>query len=251
MVAKPVSQFSTGVRLFARGLKVYGRSPGLVLLGIVPALITLLLFAFLFGLLVYFVDDLSADVTWFADDWSDGWRTAIHIAAGVGLIGIALLVWVVSFTAVTLVIGEPFYEKISERVEAHLGGGPGEVRSGFWKELGRGIRDSIRVTALSVLIGVPLFLCGFIPVVGQTVVPVIGALVGGWFLSVELVGVAFTRRGLRMRDRLAHLRTRRWTALGFGVCVFLCFLIPLGSVLIMPAAVAGGTLLAREVLDEA
>ena len=28
-------------------------------------------------------------------------------------------------------------------------------------------------------------------------------------------------------------------ALGFGVAVFVCFLIPLGAVLLMPAAVAG------------
>jgi hypothetical protein len=37
-------------------------------------------------------------------------------------------------------------------------------------------------------------------------------------------------------------------ALGFGVAVFACFLIPLGAVLLMPAAVAGGTLLSRRVL---
>ena len=37
-------------------------------------------------------------------------------------------------------------------------------------------------------------------------------------------------------------------ALGFGVAVFLCFLIPLGAILVMPAAVAGATLLSREAL---
>jgi CysZ protein len=39
-------------------------------------------------------------------------------------------------------------------------------------------------------------------------------------------------------------------ALGFGVAVFCCFLIPLGAVFVMPAAVAGGTLLARRVLGQ-
>jgi CysZ protein len=43
------------------------------------------------------------------------------------------------------------------------------------------------------------------------------------------------------------LRRHRWLALGFGVAVFLCFLIPLGAVLLMPAAVAGATLLTRRV----
>jgi CysZ protein len=44
------------------------------------------------------------------------------------------------------------------------------------------------------------------------------------------------------------LRARLPLALGFGLGVFVCFLVPLGAVLLMPAAVAGGTLLAREVL---
>jgi CysZ protein len=37
-------------------------------------------------------------------------------------------------------------------------------------------------------------------------------------------------------------------ALGFGIATFVCFLIPLGAVLVMPAAVAGATLLSRRVL---
>jgi len=243
-----VAQLMAGVRLFGRGLRIYGRSPRLVLLGILPALLTLVLFGVLFGLLLYFVDDLSRLVTWFADDWSSGWRTAIRIAAGIGLVGLSMLIWAVSFTAITLLIGDPFYEKIAESVEDDLGGVPGAVNLTWYHELGRSVRDSLRLLMLSTLIGIPLFLCGFIPVVGQTVVPVIGAFVGGWFLAVELVGVAFARRGLGMRDRLRVLRTRRWTAVGFGACVFLVFLIPLGAVFVMPAAVAGATLLARELL---
>jgi CysZ protein len=41
------------------------------------------------------------------------------------------------------------------------------------------------------------------------------------------------------------LRGRRAMAIGFGTATFVCFLIPLGAVLVMPAAVAGATLLCR------
>ena len=41
------------------------------------------------------------------------------------------------------------------------------------------------------------------------------------------------------------LRRNRWLALGFGVSVFVGFVIPLGAVLLMPAAVIGATLLTR------
>lgn len=78
----------------------------------------------------------------------------------------------------------------------------------------------------------------------------IGAAVGGWLLAVELVGAPFYRRGMRLPDRRAHLKANRPTTLGFGVAVFVCFLIPLGAVIVMPAAVAGATLLARRSLGQ-
>lgn len=81
-------------------------------------------------------------------------------------------------------------------------------------------------------------------------VPVLGALVGGWFLTMELTSVPFERRGLRVWDRRRILKGRRALAVGFGTATFLCFLVPGGAILVTPAAVAGATLLAREVLGE-
>lgn len=243
-----VSSFFGGVGLLFRGLRMYARSPRLLLLGLIPAVLTMLLFAAALGTLIYFLGDLSALVTWFADDWSAGWRRAVRFAAGAGLVGVGLLIWVVSFTAVTLLVGEPFYEAIAERVEESYGGVPDAVDVPWWRELRRSLGDAGRMLAISIMVGVPLFLAGFLPVVGQTVVPVIGGAVGGWFLAVELAGVAFNRRGLRLKDRRAALARHRPMAVGFGAAVLVAFLIPLGAVLLMPAAVAGATLLARRSL---
>jgi CysZ protein len=125
---------------------------------------------------------------------------------------------------------------------------PDEVATPWWRSLRHSVADSLRLVALAVLIGVPLFVAGFVPLVGQTVVPVIGVLVGGWFLALELVGTPFYRRGQRLPGRRRALRANRPMALGFGVAVFCCFLIPLGAVLVMPAAVAGAALLTRRSL---
>jgi CysZ protein len=81
-------------------------------------------------------------------------------------------------------------------------------------------------------------------------VPVIGAAIGGWLLAVELTGVPFQRRGQRLRHRRAVLARNRAQALGFGVAVFCSFLIPLGAILLMPAAIAGATLLSRQVMGQ-
>ncbi|MFI5493188.1 EI24 domain-containing protein [Actinoplanes sp. NPDC051859] len=243
-----VREFLTGAGLLGRGLGLVLRSPRLLGLGLVPAVLTGVLYAAALITVIAFLGDLAAAVTWFADDWSTLWRDLIRVIAGVALLGVGGLLGVLTFTAVTLVIGDPFYEKISGLVEHRYGGVPDEVEVPLLRSLGNSLRDSLRLVGLSILLGIPLLLGGFIPLVGQTVIPVLGAAVAGWILAVELTGVPFQRRDKRLHDRRAALRTRRPLALGFGVAVFVCFLIPLGAVLLMPAAVAGGTLLSRKVL---
>ena len=253
-MSRPISagkQFLTGIGLLGRGLAMYGRSPALLLLGLIPAVIASVLIISVLFTILYFAGDLASAVTWFADNWTPWERDTVRIIAGISIVGVIGLLAVVTFTSITLAIGEPFYEKISGRVESQLGGSTTAADLPFWSEFGRGIAESIRLIALSAVIGIPLFVAGFIPGIGQTVVPVIGALVGGWFLAIELVGVPFTRRGLKLRDRRRILRRHRPLALGFGASVFVCFLIPGGAVLVMPAAVAGGTMLARRILDAA
>lgn len=243
-----IGQFFAGIGLLGRGLGMYSRSPRLVALGLIPAVITGVLYlAALITLLVY-ISDIAGWLTPFTRDWSTSQREIAEFVVAVSILGLAGLFGVLTYTALTLLVGDPFYEKISRTVEDRFGGVPDEIEVRWWRALGRSLADTARLVALSLLIGVPLFLVGLIPVVGQVVAPVTGALVGGWLLAVELVGVAFTRRGKRLADRRRVLRAHRPLALGFGVSVFLCFLVPLGAVLVMPAAVAGGTLLARRVL---
>jgi|SRR5215467_1635174 len=244
----PVRDFAAGIGLLLRGLRTYGQDPGLMALGLIPALIASLLLLAALGALFYFIGDIAHAATWFDRGWSPGLRDTVEIFAGVGIGVLGVLLAVVTFTGLTLAIGDPFYEKISERIEEREGGVPGAVELPWWREMWRGIVEGIRLVALSALIGIVLFACGFLPVVGQTAVPVIGALVGGWFLAVELVGVPFTRRGFTLAERRRVLRANRSLALGFGTATFVLFLVPLVAIVVMPGAVAGGTLLARRVL---
>ena len=245
-----VRQFFTGAALLGRGLGLVLRHPRLLALGLLPALIAGILYAAALVTLIVFVDDAARAVTWFADDWSTFARDLIRVVAGAMLLGLGGLLGVLTFTAVTLLIGDPFYEKISALVEARYGGVPDEVEVPFWQSMRRSLVDSLRLIGLSIVLGIPLFVLGFIPVVGQTVVPVLGAAVGGWLLATELTGAPFQRRGQRLHHRRAALKARRPLSLGFGVAVFAGFLIPLGAVLLMPAAVAGAALLSRKVLGQ-
>jgi CysZ protein len=241
--------FFDGFRLLGQGLKRVGTNPKRLFLGLIPAFLSLILFAVLFAVLLYFLGDIVGVATWYARGWeSGGLRTTVEVLTGVAIVGVAGLLAILSYTAVTLAVGDPFYEAIAEDIENELGGVPDEVERPFPASMLRSLRDSGRLILTTALIAIPLFLVGLIPVVGQVTATVLGAVVGGWFLAVEVTGVAFYRRGLGLAERRRKLRTQRKTALGFGVAIFLCFLIPLGGVLMMPAAVAGGTLLARKSL---
>ena len=248
--ATTASEFLMGLRLLGRGLGIAVRSPHLLLLGILPAAVAALLLLAVLGVLLYFVTDLSALVTWFADDWSSGWRTTVRWAAGITFVACAVFVSMIAYTWLALTIGNPFYEAISARVDQMYGGAPDLVDVSWYRSLAHSAVDSARVLIISLAAGFTLFLAGFLPLAGQTVVPVAQAMVGGWLLAMEISGVAFGRRAYRLSAQYRLLRPHRAAVLGFGVPLFLAFLIPFVAVLLMPGAVAGGTLLARRVLGQ-
>jgi len=245
-----ITQFFTGVGYLFRGFGTWRTAPGLMLLGMVPALIVGALFLAGFIALGLNIDTLARSVTPFATDWDEPLRSIIRVVASLAFIGAAVLIVVFTFTTITLIVGQPFYERISKHVDQQLGGVPDAVDSGFWRALGDGIVDGLRMLIPTVFIGAALLVLGFIPLVGTALAAVLGALVGGWYLAIELTGTPFDARGRSLRERRALLRARRPTTLGFGVVTYLLFLVPLGAVLVMPAAVAGAALLARSALGE-
>jgi CysZ protein len=247
-VIKVLRDFATGVGLLAKGFGIVFRSPRLLLIGAIPAVLSSALLIGSFVLLAFKVDELAAWVTPFANDWSESLRTVTRFAAGISMIGAYLAISLLAFTALTIVIGGPFYEHIAEQVEDELGGVPDAEQVSFWRSAANGIRDAVLLISLAILFAIPLFLAGFIPVVGQTVVPVIAVCVNAWLLGIELTGIPFTRRGKRLGERRAVLRRSRATTLGFAVPTYLLCLIPLAAIVVMPAAMAGGTVLAHRLL---
>ncbi|MFF9864045.1 EI24 domain-containing protein [Streptomyces sp. NPDC013953] len=214
--------------------------------GLLPGLVTLVLYAGALVGLVYGADGLTAWATPFADDWSSPWQGLVRGFLTVLVFAFGLFLAVITFTAVTLLVGQPFYESLSEAVDRSEGGDVPRSGLPLWRELWISARDSLRILVRVAFYGILLFALGFIPVVGQTVVPVLGICVSGYFLAEELTAVALQRRGVELKERLALLRGRRMLTLGFGVPLALSYLVPFVAVFLMPGAVAGATLLVRD-----
>lgn len=241
--------FVTGARMLGQGFALMARHKRLWLLGAIPALIAFLLIVGVLVAIGLGAGDLVAWATPFAGDWSADARQTVRVVTTILLMLAVIGVAVITFSALTLLIGGPFYEYIAEQIEDRIGNKPAGYHASWVRMFVRGLRDSILLVGLSVLLTLPLFCLGFVPVIGQTVIPVLAACVGGWIFALELVGVPFHRRGLRLKDRHRALRTRPALTLGFAVPTYLLCAIPLAAIVVMPAAAAGGTLLARAVLN--
>lgn len=237
-----------GTRALVTGFGTIVRSPRMLLLGAVPALITSVVLLGLLVALVYFAGDIVTWLTPFAEGWSEGVREAIRVLAAIALVGAAAVAGSLSFIALTLLIGGPFYEAIAERTERQLGLDTHDDGAGTLRSVGRGVRDSLKLVVVAALGAVVLFAIGFVPVVGQATAVVLAALFGAWVISLEMIGLVFQRRGLRLGDRHRALRRNKAAVLGFGVPTYVLCLVPVVQLIAIPSAVVGGTLLAHRFL---
>ncbi|WP_210506065.1 EI24 domain-containing protein [Naasia sp. SYSU D00057] len=242
--------FAGGVGTLFRGFRLWGSSPGLMALGALPALVVGVVVLTAIVLLAVNLDGLAAWITPFADRWDEVWRTAVRFAAALALLILAILLAVSTFTALTLAVGDPFYERIWLAVEQRLGGFRQADTLGFWGSVRRGVASGLKLVTLSALLGLGVFLLGLIPIAGGVLAFCVGALGGGWLVAAELLGRPFDGREVPPAVQRRLRRQNRARVLGFGVAVYLMFLLPFVAVLATPAAVAGATVLARRLLGE-
>lgn len=245
-------ELGTGVGYLLKGQRWVARRGRQYGFGLLPGLITLVLYLALLVCLALWGDDFVSWATPFADDWAAPWAGLFRGFLTAVLFALALLLAVLTFTAVTLLVGQPFYEALSERVDRSVSPDGTAPESGLplWRELWVSARDSLRILVRAAVWGILLFALGFLPVVGQTVIPVLGFFVTGFFLTEELTAVALQRRDVELRRRLALLRARKRLVWGFGTPLAAAFVVPFLAVFLMPGAVAGATLMARDLLGE-
>ncbi len=233
---------TSGPAHLVRALGLWRRRPGLMALGVVPALIVLAVLGVLLVLLLLHVSDLVAWATPFLGEGTLG--ELVRVLVALLVVGAFLAGSVVLFVALTLLVGEPFYQRIWREAEL-MAGGPVPTGEVPWTV---SLRDTGVLLARGVAGAAALFLLGLVPVVGTAAAAAGGVLVTGWLLASELLARPLEARGMDAAARRALQGRARTTVLGFGISVQVCFLVPLGAVVVMPAAVVGATTLARQLL---
>lgn len=239
-----MNEILDGARLLLGGWSFWRRRPSTMALGLIPAAIVGVLVVAAVGTLVLNLGPIGDWMTPFADDWTPFWERVAEIAAQAVVLAAAVVLVVVTFTALTLTVGEPFYDRIWRAVELDATGSVPAGDTGFW----RGAVDGFTLLARGLLVALVAGLLGVLPLIGTVLGWVTGVALTGWVLAHELTSRALVSRGLDRRTRNHLLRQNRKLALGFGAATQLCFLVPGGAVATMPAAVAGATLLAHRLI---
>lgn len=240
-----MGEFLTGAGLLLRGFAHWRHRPDLMASGLIPAAIVGALMLAGLVALGFSLPTITGMVA--TDGWPPFLAGAVRVAIGAALFAAAIVVGVLLFTTPTLIVGEPFYERIWRSVEAEQGERDFEVDYGLW----RAAADAVALFAKGVLVAIAALLIGLIPAVGAVLSTIVAVTCTGWLLADELSSRALSARGLTPAQRRVLRRSHGPRMLGFGVATQLCFLVPLGAVVTMPAAVAGSTLLARSLLDPA
>ncbi|WP_051099263.1 EI24 domain-containing protein [Actinopolyspora mortivallis] len=243
-----MSEAAAGLRDLGTGFTSMVRSPRMLLLGAVPALLSGVVLLTGVAVVAWFSGDLALLLTPFAEDWSDWQRVLLRALLAVVLVAGAVLVGAVSFVALTLLIGGPFYDHIAESCEHRRGLDSGSDGAGSLRMVWRGVRDAGYLVLVAVVGTLVLFPFGFVPVLGQTVVPLLGLAFGSWLVALEVTGPVFQRLGVGVGGRHRMLWRHRREVLGFAVPTYLLCLVPVAQLVVIPSSVVGGTLLAHRVL---
>ncbi|MCF8014577.1 MAG: sulfate transporter CysZ [Chromatiaceae bacterium] len=157
---------------------------------------------------------------------------------------LALLIIVFySFTLVANLIASPFNGILAEKAEAMLTGrslnGPIDYAK-LIKELPVILWDEVKKILYALIWTIPfLILALVVPVIG----PLIWFLFTAWMLAVQYSDFPMGNHGLLFREQRARLRQRRVIALGFGSVAAALTMIPVLNFIVMPAAVAGATVM--------
>lgn len=230
----------TGANYFLRGLKLISL-PALRRFVVIPLAINLLLFA---GLIWFGASQFEALLNSLMPDlpsWLQWAEWLFWLVFGVS----ALLILFFAFSLLANIVAAPFNGLLAEAVEVHLTGKP-PAADGGWKkalaELGPSLIAELRKLLYLLAWTLPLLILFVIPVI-NIVAPFIWFAFSAWMLALEYADYPMANHGLQANAQKQHLRDKRLMSLGFGGIVTVATMTPILNFLVMPAAVAGATLM--------
>jgi CysZ protein len=238
------ARFLQGIRYALRGIRVVAGQPALWSLIVAPVIILLGVF-FGSSFFAWQLIGWLLDLVWTPGPQSGWFTSGAWVLFGlvvrlmfVGTIGLFLY-----FTAG--LIATPFNDRLSESVETMVLGPYEEPFS--WRVLLGDLLNSAGHTALSLLIWVAVmgiaFLLNLLPGIGSVFSFALGTAATALFIGREAMDGSMSRRRMSYGHKYRIVIQHFPMVFGFGLVVSLLLWIPFLNFVLLPMAVAGGTLM--------
>lgn len=206
---------------------------------IMPILLNILLLSGLFWLFMSNIGGLIDSLISYVPDWL-AWLSGILLALSIFML---LTLFYFAFTTLSGFIAAPFNGLLAEKVEQMLTGENLIEMStmDFIKDIPRMLGREWQKLWYSLPKLIALFLLSFIPVLGQSIVPVLTFLFTAWMMAIQYCDYPFDNHKIPfhiMRNELGETRT---LSLTFGSLITFCTFVPIINLVIIPVAVCGAT----------
>ncbi|AIZ78212.1 sulfate transporter CysZ [Actinobacillus equuli] len=235
---EPQSDLGLGFHYFIYGWRLMLQRKLLPFVLIPIAINSVLMIA----LLWFFIGNIVGWADWivsFMPSWLD-WLTIILVPLAV--LSLVMLFYF-TFTTITNFIAAPFNALLAEKVELQLTGEQlnNMTAAEMLKDVPRMLKREWQKMMYSIPRFIALFLLSFVPVIGQTVVPVLTFIFGAWLLAIQYCDYPFDNHKIsfkRMRNALGQRKILNFT---FGTFVSIFTALPFVNLVVMPVAVCGAT----------
>lgn len=227
--------FFDGVHYLFAGFGLITK-PGLKRFVIIPLIINIILFSFLFVVLRHYTGAVS--------DWAAGylpaWLQWLSWVIWLLFLVSFFLVFIYAFAAFGAVAAAPFNGLLAEKTEVYLTG-HAPVDRGFIEN----IKDVPRIIGRQFAIifyylprALLILLLYFIPVVHAFAI-VLWFIFSAWFLAMQYLDFPTDNHRIPIAEVRAWLDERRAVTLGFGMSLMFVMSIPVLNFFAIPAAAAG------------
>lgn len=234
-----------GAAYFFRGLPLI-TAPGIRRYVVIPLCINV---AGL-GALIYFgYEKLGALRQWLSG-WLPGWLDWLSWLLLPLFWIAAVLVFVFGFALLANLVAAPFNGFLAEAVERRVTGqsAGSATWSGVAGEIVRTLSAEWHKQVYFLVRAVPLLALFLIPGV-NLFAPLLWAVFSAWMLALEYTDFPLGNHGVAFGEQRRLARERWLLGLGFGAMVMLALTLPLLQFVVVPAAVAGATLMWVEELQ--
>jgi CysZ protein len=223
--------------------------PGIRRFAYLPMLINTLLFSFAiwFGM-----SNFGSWLDALMPGWLPAWLESILLWLIWPLFVLLLAVIVFfSFSVIANVLAAPFNGILAEMVEKKVtGGSPPEMPwAQMLKDTPKMLFNEFRKIAYFLMWLLPLLILSWIPGL-NLMAPLLWLLFSSWTLALDYHDYPMGNHQLNFQKQREILRNNRGLALGFGGATMFATMIPIVNFLVIPAAVAGATVLYLDKLKQ-